>query len=83
MCNLCIKKIRHLNLKILTANDVEAALGKCPAMKALEDLTPSGSEFWEDPQYCFKHVRDKMKMLYDSLIRARGELNQYRKENKQ
>lgn len=38
MCNQCQKVIRHLNLKEVTINDLENAVGKCPAEEKLEKL---------------------------------------------
>ena len=58
-----------------------AVNSKCPAMRALEDLTPSGSEFFEDPQFCYAYVRGKITHMQDSLIRAHKELNRLRKED--
>ncbi len=45
---------------------------KCPAMKALEELTPGGSEYWEDPARCeamIRHNRDNLwRLLKEKVI---------------
>lgn len=71
MCQQCIKQLKaqfpndiiHRSVLMHTLND----LPKCPAMKALEDLTPSGSEFVDDPTFCFKYVRARQHNQFQLL----------------
>lgn len=54
----------------------QAALAKAEkAMRALESLTPGGSEYFEDPQRCVVYVRDAERAAMDcakrSVIRAK------------
>lgn len=44
---------------------------KLPQWKAaLEDLTPSGSEFVDDPKTCARYVRRRLDDLQDALKRS-------------
>ena len=42
-------------------------IGKCPAMQALEGLTPMGSEYWEDPEFCAIRIRETRDKLWELL----------------
>lgn len=81
MCQQCIKQLK----KQFSSTDTirhGAMIGafdtlpKCPAMKALEDLTPSGSEFVEEPKTCYTFVRERLdnqwKMLREKIIELNG-----------
>jgi hypothetical protein len=46
-------------------------------MRALEDLTPGGSEFCGDAAYCYLYIKKKMETLQDQLIAAHKRLNLY------
>lgn len=72
MCNQCFKLIRmqfssnepiQRDSLFLTMQTL-----KCPAMRALEDLTPSGSEFVEEPERCFKHVKAEIQLFHGLAI---------------
>ena len=49
---------------------------KCPAMRALEELTPQGSEFWEDPERCAAAIRYRLdsqwRLLREKIIELKG-----------
>lgn len=53
---------------------------KCPAMRELEQLMASGSEFHEDPEYCAQYIRDKIHTLQRTAIHAHAELNKLREQ---
>jgi len=38
-------------------------------MRALESLTPGGSEFHQEPDRCVKHVRDRFESMRQILLR--------------
>jgi hypothetical protein len=62
MCVLCARELskkmpQHPGVTILKSIAHEF---KCPAMKALEDLTPSGSEFVNDPTFCHAYLRRRL-----------------------
>lgn len=48
---------------------------KCPAMLALERLTPGGSEFWEDPIRCADMIRNTRTTLMNILAQYKKALN--------
>lgn len=82
MCKKCIKVIEQvLKVKMDSTHSGAAILGaldhmpKCPAMKALEELTPSGSEFWEDPKRCYEYVREARSSQHKLLIETIGQRN--------
>lgn len=71
MCMQCVKKIseaeittliernqgeRCSTLANLITSSVRTQMGKCPAMRELEGLTPGGSEFYEDPKRCAETI---------------------------
>lgn len=47
--------------------------------KSLERLTPGGSEFVDDPEYCFDYIRNRQESQHQTIIRLQKELNQLRK----
>lgn len=53
---------------------------KCPAMRALEELTPSGSEYVNDVEHCYKHIRHKIDNLFDLVKKCTVKKNQLIKE---
>jgi hypothetical protein len=71
MCQQCVKQLKaqfpndiiHRSVLMHALND----LPKCPAMRALEDLTPSGSEFVEEPKRCYTHVRERLTHQWELL----------------
>jgi len=88
MCQQCAKtlktKLYHLGYALELTNKLIAnvdSVGKCPAMKALEDLTPSGSEFYEDPTFCFRYVRQRLHTQFDLLKKKMIETRQLQKDN--
>lgn len=87
MCKICIKKLTRWSLAGWPISvdgrrtaDFEAIVGKCPAMKALEDLTPGGSEFVEDPKFCFEYIKRKVTDLFDAVKKRQIKNNQLLKE---
>ena len=42
---------------------------KCPAMRALEELTPGGSEFWEDPDFCKRFLAENRSNMFRHIVR--------------
>ncbi len=92
MCKLCIRAIktslaqkttvvaaRYVSERAYTEQSIQSVLDnipKCPAMKSLEDLTPSGSEFVEEPKTCYTFVRERLdnqwKMLREKIIELNG-----------
>lgn len=92
MCKLCIRAIktslaqkttvvaaRYVSEHAYTEQSIQSVLDnipKCPAMKSLEDLTPSGSEFVEEPKTCYTFVRERLdnqwKMLREKIIELNG-----------
>lgn len=73
MCNKCMKQI-EIYWKVTEAfgfrldlAKLSDAVGKCPAMLALEQLTPQGSEFWEDPEFCAYCIRDRREKQWQLL----------------
>lgn len=86
MCTLCDKAlIKELNMIFgnrLDTRIVDVIQGrghslktKCPAMKELEELTPMGSEFWEDPKRCSTMVKDSRSSIHRLLVKTVGERN--------
>lgn len=86
MCNQCIKKLAGappdlFGVKYRFANDmskrdfISKFIGKCPAMKMLEGLTPSGSEFWEDPQRCYEMLKEQRSSTHKLLVESIKERN--------
>lgn len=67
MCKLCEKKIDKIPGMTLTLFEAVHNIGKCPAMAALEHLTPGGSEYWEDPQRCADMIRENRDNLWELL----------------
>ena len=75
MCKLCSRLLENKVNQQFCYNSATARVistflkeaVKCPAMKALENLTPSGSEFYEDPQFCFRYVRHRMHNQFNLL----------------
>ena len=66
-----LKLVGNINQPVYTEQSIQVVLEKlpkCPAMKALEDLTPQGSEFWEDAAFCYKFVHDKLTWLHHKVI---------------
>lgn len=55
---------------------------KCPAMRALEELTPMGSEFWEDPARCAVFVRYLIDSRWRILVDTIEERNALREQLK-
>jgi len=45
-------------------------------MRALEELTPQGSEFWEDPERCAAFIRYRLdsqwRLLREKIIELKG-----------
>ena len=82
MCQQCIKQLKaqfpndiiHRSVLMHALND----LPKCPAMKALEDLTPSGSEFVDEPQRCAIYLKWRLHQQYALLKEKTLRLIQYR-----
>lgn len=81
MCNTCFKLIKdqykHSELAIPKKSLFMAmdAL-KCPAMRLLEDLTPSGSEFYEDPERCHAHAKRVINQRMDLLVLKQKRINE-------
>ncbi len=50
-------------------------LAKCPAMKTLEELTPMGSEYWEDPVHCSKAIKFVQDSRWKMLLKFTVERN--------
>jgi len=74
-----LKLAGNINQPVYTEQSIQIVLDKlpkCPAMKALEDLTPSGSEFYEEPKVCYTFVRlrldNQWKMLKEKIIELNG-----------
>ena len=42
------------------------------AYRALESLTPGGSEFHESPDNCVRFVKNKLKGMHATLMRHKG-----------
>ena len=83
MCRQCmslIKKqfVNDIIHRSALVNALESI--KCPAMKALEELTPSGSEFWEDPDRCYKTVREQRMSTHRLLVQTVGQRNDLQRE---
>jgi hypothetical protein len=38
--------------------------------KALVSLTPGGSEFVDDPEYCVKYVKEYQAFLHDFMVKT-------------
>lgn len=78
MCKQCIKSIRSMFERGITdsmysGNQISFKLdqvGKCPAMKALEELTPGGSEFYEDPIRCAAMIKESRVSTHRFLIKT-------------
>ena len=47
-------------------------------VKRLENLTPGGSEYHNDPAFCLEYIERRMKFLKDELIRAKLQLRKVR-----
>ena len=65
-----IKLVGTISQPAYTEQAIQSVLDKlpkCPAMKALEELTPQGSEFYEDPKRCYAHVRERLDHQWDML----------------
>ena len=77
MCQQCLKELRKKNPADPVLSAVAIALGniKCPAMRALEDLTPSGSEYVNDPEFCLKYIKDKLAWLHNKTIEQQKKIN--------
>lgn len=87
MCKTCIKRakagggmmvVRDEEWKLLSSESQRRLTlllnYKCPAMICLENLTPSGSEFVDDPEYCYRYIRgriDKLRSMLKKEILAR------------
>jgi hypothetical protein len=84
MCKQCLDKIKvmyteRVGIIAISKNDmfdILASLPKCPAMRALEELTPQGSEFWEDPTYCYEFLKKQRSSTHQLLISTAGARNQ-------
>src|ERR1035441_4552619 len=72
-CNKSITDPVHNNVTVRTSSRVCELCSPRDyrAMRALESLTPSGSEFVNDPEACVAFVRDRM----DSIIKVAKERN--------
>ncbi len=46
------------------------------ALRLLESLTPSGSEFVNNPQACYEYVRDLIKSQHDRIILVTKQRNE-------
>jgi hypothetical protein len=53
-----------------------SACEKHPAMLALENLTPGGSEFYEDIPRCVDWIKDRINHNFDMAKKARKEANE-------
>ena len=51
------------------------------AQKLLESLTPGGSEFFDDPEYCVKYVKEYEESLWRSIKNLVVQKNKLIKEN--
>ena len=51
------------------------------AQKLLESLTPGGSEFYNDSDYCVKYVKDYEESLLSSIKNLVAQKNKLIKEN--
>lgn len=49
-------------------------------MKALEDLTPTGSEFWEDPKRCYEFVKELIANRWRILVETVKQRNTLREQ---
>jgi len=85
VCNICFKRMKNdiiMNGPDNTVEDIRRYNGefntirKCPAMEALERLTPGGSEFLDDPAFCFTYVQKKQRDLQDIAVNAHRKLNE-------
>jgi hypothetical protein len=85
MCTICVRRmIQAIHDKpeahaidVIKEFDGHSREFKCPAMLALESLTPSGSEFWEDPKNCVQRVRDSQESVMrviKSNVKLRNDL---------
>lgn len=45
------------------------------AMRALESLTPSGSEFVNDVDTCVQYIRQRLLSQHEMIVRQQKELN--------
>lgn len=55
------------------SRDAEVALTKS-AMKELHDLTPGGSEFYNDPKRCADAIRSTRQTLMGQLVKSKAEI---------
>ena len=39
------------------------------AQQLLESLTPGGSEFYNDPEYCVKHIREYQQNQHELIVK--------------
>lgn len=46
-------------------------LRTCPAMRALERLTPGGSEYVDDIPRCVEHVREARRSMMDAMVKIK------------
>lgn len=51
--------------------------------QALEGLTPGGSEFVDDPEYCAEFVRRSRHSQHETIVRLTKELNALRPKGPQ
>src|SRR5271170_1599393 len=83
MCKQCVRNIRSMfepgaeslygGAQIHFKLDL---VGKCPAMKALEELTPGGSEFYEDPAFCANMLRESRSSSHKFLVKTLCDRNE-------
>jgi hypothetical protein len=50
-------------------------------VKLLEDLTPGGSEFYNDPEYCAKWVKEQVQSVPRLMLPIKRENDKLKKDN--
>jgi hypothetical protein len=58
----------------------EHDLRTCPAMRALERLTPGGSEYVDEIERCVTHVRESRHSMMQALVDAKKQAEAREKE---
>lgn len=52
------------------------------AARLLEDLTPGGSEFYNDPQHCFNFVKEQLRSIPSQILPFKKRADELKEQNK-
>lgn len=74
------QQLRQEDINLTNAMDREAEKRNLAA-RLLEELTPGGSEFYNDPQYCFDFVKAQLRSIPSQVLPFKKENEKLKQDN--